>query len=67
MLSLWISGSHLKKYMFKIQMCVQKAFKILEKSGKIREFCQEQNVETMYWWSIYLIQLISPDEFTKLM
>ena len=37
----------IKKYTFIIQMCLEKGRKFWESRGKIREFCREQNVETM--------------------
>ena len=50
MLSSWIYGGKwkpFKKFIFIIQMCLEKPLKFWKSQGKIREFHQEQNVETM--------------------
>ena len=36
-----------KNIIFIIQMCLEKCRKFLKNQGKVREFLQEQNVETM--------------------
>ena len=46
-----VSGGHLKKYIFIIQMCLENRWKFWKSQGKIREFHQEQNVETMIYGS----------------
>ena len=37
-----------KNIIFIIQMCLEKCQKFWKNQGKVREFRQEQNVETMY-------------------
>ena len=42
-----VSGGHFKKILFIIQMCLEKCGKFWKNQGKVGEFHQKQNVETM--------------------